>query len=68
MSAIFERKSPVKRTRESPAARKPMSTDDELPCYKDGQNSKADGVNDSSGVVELILHVHGAILRLNRDF
>ena len=58
----------MKGTGESQVARKPMSTDDELPCYKDGQDSKADGVNDSSGVVELILHVHGAILRLNRDF
>jgi hypothetical protein len=36
-----------------------MSSDDELPCEEDGQNSKADRVNDSSSVVELILHVHG---------
>ena len=35
-----------------------MSSDDELPCEEDGQNSKADRVNDSSSVVELILHVH----------
>ncbi len=39
------------------------SSDNELPCQKYDEHSEADCVNDASGVVKFILHVHAAILR-----
>lgn len=44
--------------------RKEMSSENVFPCYDDGQNGKADCVDDSPGVAELFLHVHGIILPL----
>jgi hypothetical protein len=47
---------------ELPKGRGLISSDDELPDYNHGRNSKADHVNDSSRVVELVLHVHVSYL------
>ena len=44
--------------------RKEMSSENVFPCYDDGQNGKADCVDDSSGAVKLIVHVHEVILPL----
>jgi hypothetical protein len=38
--------------------RETTSANNELPYYDDGHNRKADCVNDTSGFVELIVHVH----------